>query len=346
MRKTFNVNILSQEPLPTPEEIRCELPMSPEAADSVYAARRTIEKILCGKDSRLLVITGPCSIDSIDAARDYAQRLRQLARRVEDKIYLVMRAYFEKPRTVVGWKGMVYDPHLDGSCHIETGIRISRQFLLELAAAGIPAGTEILEPVIPQYIADLVSWASIGARTSGSQTHRQLASGLSMPTGFKNGTDGEIQVAVEAIRAAASSHTFLGVIDDGRTGIFRTKGNRYCHLVLRGGANGPNYGSEYVAFTKELMRKSGVVPAIIIDCSHGNSGKKPEMQAVSWRDALGQIAAGETAIRGLMLESYILSGRQEIAAPGKMHPGLSITDACIGWDETRALIEKAHATLP
>ena len=344
MKQTFNVNIVSQEPLPTPNEIRQELPLSSLASDNVYEFRRTIENILDGKDKRLMIFSGPCSIDNIEAAKDYAKRLLKLSKEVSDKIFIIMRAYFEKPRTIVGWKGMVYDPFLDGSCQIEKGIRISRKLLIELAEAGVPVATEMLEPVIPQYIADLVSWAAIGARTTGSQTHRQLASGLLMPTGFKNTTDGDIRIAVEAIRSAGSQHTFLGVIDDGRTGIFRTRGNKYCHLVLRGGSNGANFGSEYVAFSKEILGKAGLAPAMIVDCSHGNSNKECGRQSIAFRDALDQISHGETAIRGLMLESYIIAGRQDINI-GKMTPGLSVMDACIGWEETESIIREAHSKL-
>ncbi len=345
MKQTFNVNIESQEPLPTPDEIRRELPISPEASDNVYAFRKAIMDILDGRDRRLMVIAGPCSVDNMDACGEYARRLAGLAREVSGKLLVIMRAYLEKPRTVVGWKGMIYDPMLDGSCRIEKGIRISRKFLIELAEMGLPAATEMLEPVIPQYVADLISWAAIGARTTESQTHRQLASGLSMPVGFKNTTDGDIQVAVEAIRAAAAQHSFLGVIDDGRTGIFRTRGNKYCHLILRGGTSGPNYGSEYVAFAKEIMRKSGINPAVIIDCSHGNSGKDCSRQAAVFHDSLRQVCRGGGTIKGLMLESYLHQGRQELA-PDKMLPGLSITDACIGWEETETLIRHAHKEIP
>lgn len=346
MKQTYNVNIESQEPLPTPQSIRSEFPITDAIAENVAAARNAIEDILSGSDKRLMVITGPCSIDNIEAANEYAARMAELSPKVSDKIFLIMRAYFEKPRTVIGWKGLIYDPFLDGSfTNIEAGIKLARKLLLHLAELKIPAATEMLEPVIPQYIADLISWAAIGARTTESQTHRQMASGLSMPTGFKNTTDGDIQVAIEAIRAAGSPHTFLGVIDDGHMGFFRTRGNKFCHLVLRGGTNGPNYGSEYIAFTRELMKKAKLNPAIVIDCSHGNSLKKPELQSVAFRDAIRQISEGETVIKGLMLESYLTPGKQDINHDRGMVPGLSVTDACIGWAETEALILETHSKL-
>ncbi len=345
MKQTYNVNICRQEPLPSPQEVKSDLPISSEMSENVFAWRKSIENILSGTDKRLIIITGPCSIDNLDASMEYADKLAKLSQEVSDKIFIIQRAYFEKPRTIVGWKGLIYDPDLDGTCKIEKGLRMARKFLLGLAEKGLPAATEMLEPMVPQYIADLISWGAIGARTTESQTHRQMASGLSMPTGFKNTTDGDIQVAIEAIKAAAHKHIFLGVIDDGRMGTFHTSGNKFCHLVLRGGSGGPNYGSEYIAFARELMKKAGITPAIIIDCSHGNSLKKPELQHIPFRDAIKQISAGETAIKGLMLESYLKAGRQDVKPGSPLVPGLSITDACISWEETETLIREAHANL-
>lgn len=346
MKKIYNVNIESQTPLPTPQEILAELPVTAADSECVYKSRREIESIIMRKDKRIMIVTGPCSIDSVPAALEFASKLRQVQEKVSSKILLVMRTYFEKPRTTIGWKGLVYDPDLDKTFNIEKGLRLSRKLLLELAAMKLPVATEFLDPIIPQYFADLISWAAIGARTTESQTHRQLASGLSMPIGFKNATDGSICVAVDAISTATAKHSFLGVIKDGRTGVFQTKGNKFCHLVLRGGAQGPNYGSEHIAFAKELMRKSGVTPSIIIDCSHGNSLKVPENQVKVLRDVVQQIADGQDAISGLMLESYIKTGKQDITQKGKMIPGLSVTDACLGWKETEDAIMYAYENLP
>ncbi len=345
MRQVYNINIEQEFPLPTPLEIRSELPVTAELAENVYKARQEVRNVIRRKDPRIMMICGPCSIDSLPAAMEYATHLRALREKVKDKFLIVMRAYFEKPRTTVGWKGLVYDPDLDNSFHIEKGLRLSRKLLLELAALDIPAATEFLEPIIPQYTADLISWASIGARTSESQTHRQLASGLSMPVGFKNSTDGSIPIAVDAIRTASASHSFLGVIDDGRTGIFRTRGNPNCHLILRGGLHAPNYYPEYIAFAKELMLRQKVNPAIVIDCSHANSQRNPQKQKDILFSLIDQINGGQDVICGTMLESYMKTGRQDIAAKGCMIPGLSVTDPCLGWEETEGLILEAAARL-
>lgn len=337
MRKVSNLNIESEMPLPTPDEIRSELPVTADIAENIWQARLTVGNIVTGRDPRILLICGPCSIDSVPAAMEYASHFRALQEKVEDRMFLVMRAYFEKPRTTIGWKGLVYDPDLDRSYRIEKGLRLSRKLLLNLAEMGIPAATEFLEPIIPQYTSDLISWASIGARTSESQTHRQMASGLSMPVGFKNSTDGSIAVAVDAIRTASARHTFLGVINDGRTGMFSTRGNPYCHLILRGGIHEPNYTSEYIAFSKELMIREKVFPSIVVDCSHANSQRDPLKQGAILRNVVQQILAGQDAIRGAMLESYMKTGRQDIGK-GATIPGLSVTDPCLGWPETEALI--------
>jgi len=337
MKKVDNINIVSETPLPTPDEIRMELPVTAEIAENVWQFRQTVGSIVTGKDPRILMICGPCSIDSIPAAMEYAMHLRSLQEKVSDRMFLVMRAYFEKPRTTIGWKGLVYDPDLDRSFHIEKGLRLSRKLLLNLAEMGIPAATEFLEPIIPQYTADLISWASIGARTSESQTHRQMASGLSMPVGFKNSTDGSIGVAVDAIRTASARHSFLGVINDGRTGVFSTRGNPYCHLILRGGVHEPNYTSEYIAFSRELMIREKLFPSIVVDCSHANSQRNPLKQGEILHNVAEQIIAGQDAIRGVMLESYMKTGRQNMDK-GAIIPGLSITDPCLGWPETESLI--------
>ncbi len=345
MKRVYNVNIEAQHPLPTPQEIHAELPLRPEMEDFVARSRETIENIIHRRDRRLLVVAGPCSIDNYEAAIDYADRLKTLAKKVESKFVLVMRTYFEKPRTTIGWKGMVYDPDLDKTFNIEKGLRLSRKLLLAMAEKEIPTATEFLDPIIPQYLSDLISWAAIGARTTESQTHRQLVSGLSMPVGFKNATDGSIHIAIDAIKTASAKHSFLGVINDGRTGVFHTKGNRNCNIILRGSATATNYGSEYIAFTEELMRKSGLEPSIIIDCSHGNSLRNPLNQPAAFRDVIGQVKNGATAIAGVMLESYLKTGKQPMKSRAELTYGLSITDGCLGWDETEALILEQYAAL-
>lgn len=345
MKRVYNVNIEAQHPLPTPQEIHAELPLRPEMEDFVARSRETIENIIHRRDRRLLVVAGPCSIDNYDAAIDYADRLKTLAKKVESKFVLVMRTYFEKPRTTIGWKGMVYDPDLDKTFNIEKGLRLSRKLLLAMAEKELPTATEFLDPIIPQYLSDLISWAAIGARTTESQTHRQLVSGLSMPVGFKNATDGSIHIAIDAIKTASAKHSFLGVINDGRTGVFHTKGNRNCNIILRGSATATNYGSEYIAFTEELMRKSGLEPSIIIDCSHGNSLRNPLNQPAAFRDVIGQVKNGATAIAGVMLESYLKTGKQSMKSRAELTYGLSITDGCLGWDETEALILEQYAAL-
>lgn len=344
MQRVYNVNIEAQHPLPTPQEIHAELPLRPEMEDFVESARGTIEAIIHRRDKRILVVTGPCSIDNYDAAVDYAERLKALSRKVESKFYLVMRTYFEKPRTTIGWKGMVYDPDLDKTFNIEKGLRMSRKLLLAMAEREIPTATEFLDPIIPQYLSDLISWAAIGARTTESQTHRQLVSGLSMPVGFKNATDGSIHIAIDAIKTASAKHSFLGVINDGRTGVFHTKGNKNCNIILRGSSTATNYGSEYIAFTEELMKKSGLQPSIIVDCSHGNSLRNPQNQSAVFRDITQQLKNGADSIAGVMLESYLKTGKQTMKSRNEMTYGLSITDGCLGWDETEALIlEQYHA---
>ena len=344
--KVNNLNIEKQYPLPTPQEILEELPTTFISEDTVYRFRQTVERIIQRKDPRILVITGPCSIDSIPAALEYASALKSLQKKVESKMMLMMRTYFEKPRTTLGWKGMIYDPDLNQSFNIEKGVRLARKLLLEITDMELPAATEFLEPIIPQYIADLISWAAIGARTVESQTHRQLASGLSMPVGLKNATDGSINVAVEAIQTARAKHSFLGVINDGRTGVFQTRGNRNCHVVLRGGQHLPNYSSEHVAYTVELLRRLKLTPSVMIDCSHANSMRDPLMQPKILMNVVDQIRNGQSAICGVMLESYLKTGRQDITSQGKIFPGISVTDACLGWKETEEAILNAFERLP
>lgn len=338
MERTDNVNIKQFKPLITPAELKQELPQNEQTGYVVAGSRRAIQKILANNDDRRIVITGPCSLHDVEATVDYAGRLGDLQQQVAEKILIVMRAYFEKPRTRLGWKGMIYDPHLDNSYDIEEGLRKARGLMLEIAKAGVAAATEFLDPVVPQYLADLVSWAAIGARTTESQIHRQMASGLSMPVGFKNATDGSLTAAVDAVRAAASPHSFMGIDHKGCTVIAETRGNPYCHVVLRGGSTGPNYESEYVAFAEVLLKKASVPTGIIIDCSHANSNKEYTRQPAVADDVAAQIRAGNSLIAGIMLESFINEGKQSFDRPENLEYGLSLTDACIGWDKTRELI--------
>lgn len=346
--QTDNLNIQSTQRLTPPAELRAEFPLTAKAADTTVQGRSDIENILLRRDDkRLFAIVGPCSIHDREGALDYAARLAALASELQDRLVLIMRVYFEKPRTSLGWKGLIYDPDLDDSGDIEKGLRQARSIMRDIVELGVPTATELLEPIVPQYITDLVSWAAIGARTTESQTHRQMASGLSMPIGFKNATDGGVQSAVEAVRTARSPHTFIGIEEDGRVGLFRTRGNAFGHLVLRGGSREPNYTSEYIAFTREVMRRNALIPNIVVDCSHANSHKLPEKQPLVAEDVLRQMAAGETDILGIMLESNILPGKQPLTNPDCTPPesGRSVTDPCLGWDETEALLRRIHAQM-
>ena len=339
-----NVNVSAAERLPPPDAIRRELPLTERAEATVAAARETLVAILERRDPRLFVVVGPCSIHDPKAAREYAGRLHALAKRVERTLFLVMRVYFEKPRTTVGWKGLINDPHLDGSFDIETGLRRARALLLRIAELGVPAATELLEPITPQYVADLLTWSAIGARTTESQTHRQMASGLSMPVGFKNGTDGHLQTAIDALCSAGTPHSFLGIDDDGRTAIVDTTGNPWTHLILRGGRSGPNFAAEVVAEAAAALRRAGLAPRIMVDCSHANSGKRSANQCVAWRSVLAQRRAGPGPLIGAMLESHLHAGAQPLGPdPAALQYGVSITDECIGWDETAALLREAYA---
>lgn len=342
----YDINIENYYQLPTPAEVHEELPLQCDEANKVYEFRQRVKNIIHRRDKRILVIAGPCSIDHIPSARTYAERFAVLRREMADKMELVMRAYFEKPRSVLGWKGYVYDPDLNNSFRMERGLRESRKFLLELVKMDLPAATEFLDPTIPQYLSDLISWAAIGARTVESQTHRQLASGLSMPVGFKNATDGAIAAAVEAVMAARSKHSFLGVTNSGHPGVYSTKGNPDGHIVLRGGPNCPNFGSENVAYAVELMRKKNLEPSLIVDCSHGNSRKNPALQLDVLRDIASQIKGGQSAISGVMLESYLKTGNQSISERREETLGLSVTDGCLGWEETEKALRELYSELP
>ncbi len=337
MELTDNLNIRAFKPLPSPEQVKGELPETEAAARVVASTRKAIEAILTNADPRRLVITGPCSLHDHDASLEYARRLIALQARVADKLLLIMRTYFEKPRTTLGWKGMLYDPRMDGSYDIDAGIRRSRAILAEVAAMGVAAATEFLDPIVPQYLSDLVSWAAIGARTAESQIHRQMASGLSMPIGFKNATDGNLTVALDAVKAAMSPHSFLGIDRNARAIIAETRGNRFGHLVLRGGTAGPNYSSEYVAFAEVLLRKAHIPNGLVIDCSHANSHKNFRNQRLVVADIAEQLRRGTRIIAGVMLESFLEEGAQPVTSP-QLKFGQSVTDSCIGWDETEQLI--------
>ena len=336
-QRTDDLRIENLRPLLPPAILMEEHAASEAQTAVVVRGREDVIRILRGEDDRLLVVVGPCSIHDPEAALDYAQRLARVAEEHRRDLCIVMRVYFEKPRTIVGWKGLINDPRLDGSFAINEGLRKARRFLLDVLALGLPAGSEFLDPITPQFIADLVSWGAIGARTSESQVHRELASGLSMPVGFKNGTDGTVQIAIDAVRAAAHPHSFLGVTEQGLAGIVSTRGNSDCHVILRGGSRGPNYGSACVAEVADALAAAGLPRRIMIDCSHANSSKRHDVQPDVVHDVAAQIAAGNDAIFGVMLESFLEDGRQEhsqqAGSDGLVY-GQSITDACMGWERT------------
>ncbi|MCF3649947.1 3-deoxy-7-phosphoheptulonate synthase [Synoicihabitans lomoniglobus] len=346
MQRTSDINVLETRELPAPKSLIDELPKSESQAAFVTRAREDIHRVIFTEDKRLLLIIGPCSIHDLEAGRDYARRLAALAHEVSDRIMIVMRVYFEKPRTTVGWKGLIMDPHLDGSNDIATGLRTARTFLREVLDLGLPTATELLDPITPQYIADLICWSAVGARTTESQTHRQMASGLSMPLGFKNGTDGTLGAAVNAIRAAAQPQTFLGVSIEGKASSVVTRGNPNCHIVLRGGTAGPNYSAADIANAEQVLTKADLLPSILVDCSHANSAKKPELQPEVMKDIVGQIAAGSTSIIGTMVESNLEAGNQTFPQPkSDLRYGVSITDGCIDWATTEKLVRDTHAAL-
>ena len=343
---TRDVHIRDTQPLITPINLVNELPITPEVEQVVLSGREQVSKILNGEDPRLLLIVGPCSIHNEDLALEYARKLKELSDKLSDRLMIVMRVYFEKPRTTVGWKGLIYDPHLNDTFDIEAGLRTARSLLLKIGQMGMYGGTEFLDPVIPQYLAGLITWSTIGARTTESQIHRQMASGLSMPVGFKNGTDGNAQIAVDAMLSARSPHGFLGLDHQGRTALVRTTGNPDGHLVLRGGNQGPNFGSDSIAEAKARLEKAGVRSQMMVDCSHGNSNKDHTQQGAAFKDVISQKAAGDRDIIGLMLESNLNEGNQKLCEnPADLQYGVSITDACIGWTETEALLTWAYDAL-
>lgn len=338
-----NVNVVSQDILITPEQLKKEIPLTELARESVIEGRETIKNILDRKDNRLFVVVGPCSIHDVEAAKDYAQRLKALSEKVSDTLYIVMRVYFEKPRTTVGWKGLINDPHLDDTFELEEGLHIGRQLLVDLAEMGLPLATEALDPISPQYLQDTIAWSAIGARTTESQTHREMTSGLSMPIGFKNGTDGGLEVATNALESASHPHSFLGINQAGQVSVIRTKGNTYGHVVLRGGNGKPNYDSVSVALCEKDLEKANLPKNIMIDCSHANSNKDPALQPLVMENVTNQIIDGNKSIVSLMIESNIGWGNQKISADkSEMKYGISITDACIDWDTTeKTLLEMA-----
>jgi 3-deoxy-7-phosphoheptulonate synthase len=341
---TSDTRVVSIEALPTPAEVRAELPLSDSAAALVETSRAEIEAVLRGDDPRLLVVVGPCSVHDPDAALDYARRLAVVAAQHRDDLLIVMRVYFEKPRSTGGWKGLINDPYLDGTHRVAEGLRMARRLLIDVLELGLPVGCEFLEPTSPQYIADAVSWGAIGARTTESQIHRQLASGLSMPIGFKNATDGDVQVAVDGCAVAAQSHVFFGVTDEGRAALVTTSGNEAAHVILRGGRGAPNYDSASVADAAALLARAGLAPRVIVDASHGNSGKSHVRQASVLHELAHQVRAGDP-IAGLMAESFLVPGNQPLTDAGReaLVYGQSITDACIGWDDTRELLDELAA---
>ncbi len=338
-----DVNVVRTSRLMSPDELDEKLPITEGIAEHVYRGRAQVQAILNGTDSRLLIIAGPCSIHDEDAALEYAGRLAALAERLSDRIFIVMRVYFEKPRTTVGWKGFIYDPGLDDSFDINAGITRARALLIKLNEIGVYAATEFLDPVVPQYLAEFITWACIGARTVESQTHRQMASGLSMPVGFKNSTEGHIQPAVDAMVSSRSPHAFLGIDHEGRASIVYTKGNPHGHLVLRGGNTGTNFGADAITSAHERLEAAGVPTRVLVDCSHGNSNKDFSRQGLAFQDTVGQRLSGADDIIGCMLESHLNPGNQKVPADlSELKYGVSITDSCIGWEETEELLAWAH----
>jgi 3-deoxy-7-phosphoheptulonate synthase len=342
MRRIDDLRIEEIRALRSPEQLLSELPVDEKASRLVEGARAAVADVLRRNDDRLLVVVGPCSIHDVAAALDYGRRLKTVADRLASDLLLVMRVYFEKPRTTVGWKGLINDPRIDGSFAVNDGLRIARGLLLDLAHMGLPTGCEFLDTISPQYFADLVSWGAIGARTTESQVHRELASGLSVPVGFKNGTDGNVQIAIDAVSAASQPHCFLGVTKQGQSAIVVTRGNPDCHVILRGAASGPNYQAASVAKVTTALERARLPPRVMIDCSHGNSSKDPARQPLVVREVGLQLSAGSRGIAGVMIESHLVAGRQDPPSPARptLTYGQSITDACLGWEDTTVLLEE------
>jgi 3-deoxy-7-phosphoheptulonate synthase len=341
-----DLNVASNDTLITPDQLKREIPLTAVAQATVSKGREVIRNILDGKDHRLFIVVGPCSIHDIKAAHEYAARLKALAAELSDTLYLVMRVYFEKPRTTVGWKGLINDPYLDDSFKIQDGLHIGRKLLLDLAEQGLPTATEALDPISPQYLQDLISWSAIGARTTESQTHREMASGLSSAVGFKNGTDGGLTVAINALQSVSSPHRFLGINQQGGVSIVTTKGNAYGHVVLRGGNGKPNYDSVSVALCEQALNKAKIKPNIMVDCSHANSNKDPALQPLVMENVANQILEGNQSIIGLMVESHLNWGAQAIPRNlAELQYGVSVTDACIDWESTEKTLRSMHAKL-
>lgn len=343
--KLSNTNIENYHVLLTPNEVKSQIPLTKSAEKTVWKFRKEIEQILDFQDRRKFIVVGPCSIHDPAAALEYANRLKKLSDRVQDKLLLIMRVYFEKPRTTVGWKGLINDPDMDDSFDVEKGLLVARKLLVELSELGLPSATEALDPIIPQYIGELITWSAIGARTTESQTHREMASGLSMPVGFKNGTDGNIQVALNALHSARTPHNFLGINPKGQVSVFETKGNAYGHVILRGGSQ-PNFDAESVKQVETQLKKANLPPRIVIDCSHGNTNKNYKLQAAVLENVVQQILDGNTSIVGMMLESHLSEGNQSInCQKEELKYGVSVTDPCIGWEETEKIILAAYEKL-
>lgn len=346
MQPTQDLHVRELVPLVSPQELKAELPMTEAANRTVVAGRHAVQRILRKEDTRLLVIVGPCSIHDPQAALEYARRLSALRQELADRICIVMRVYFEKPRTTIGWKGLINDPHLDGSDNMAIGLQTARRLLLAINEMGLPAGTEMLDPITPQYHADLVTWAAIGARTTESQTHREMASGLSMPVGFKNSTGGNLQVAIDAMESARHPHTFLGIDQEGRTCMVRTTGNPWGHVVLRGGHAGPNYDAASLDKATQQLHKAGLTPAFLVDCSHANANKQHERQEAVWKDLVQQRVDGNQNLIGMMVESNLEEGNQKI--PGdlsQLRYGVSVTDPCVSWETTARMLRHAYVQL-
>jgi 3-deoxy-7-phosphoheptulonate synthase len=347
MIPTQDLHVKEMVRLLPPRALKAELPMSETANATVVRGRQAVNNILSQRDPRLLIVVGPCSIHDVDGALEYAGKLNALRQQFADRLEIVMRVYFEKPRTTIGWKGLINDPHLDNTYDIEEGLKKARRLLLEIAGMGLPAATEFLDPIVPQYIADLVSWAAVGARTTESQTHREMASGLSMPVGFKNGTDGSLQIAIDAMGAAMRPHSFIGIDQDGVTSIVRTNGNPVGHVVLRGGRTRTNYDPSSIKEAEDKLAASGLPKVLMVDCSHANSGKSPARQEDVWRSVIEQRGTGTESLIGLMVESYLHEGTQPFPKdnPANLKYGVSITDACLGWEMTERMLRWGFETV-
>jgi 3-deoxy-7-phosphoheptulonate synthase len=346
MQQTQDLRVIGAQRLQSPRALENAIPMTERANRVVVEGRAAVQNILAQRDPRLLVIVGPCSIHDPKGAMEYAHRLAALSRELSDQLFIVMRVYFEKPRTTIGWKGLINDPRMDGSCEIEEGLRIGRKLLLDINELGLPAATEFLDPIVPQYIDDLITWAAIGARTTESQTHREMASGLSMPVGFKNGTDGSLQIAIDAMGSARTGHSFLGIDQEGFTSVIRTRGNAEGHVVLRGGRARTNYDPASIAEAAAQLAKHNLPPVMMVDCSHANSLKQHAKQEDVWRSLIEQRAAGTKSIIGAMIESYLKDGNQPVPKnPADIAYGISVTDACLSWETTERMLRSGHAAL-